>query len=505
MPTVWETFPIKFEGGLITNQGRLEHGVNAPGSATVLQNFEADVQGGYTKLAGYVKFSEDTVPNTGVVKGVVALGSSRVLAARGGNFSYSEGAAWTSKLVIPLTTYETIHYDSYDYGSGEFFVVVDGVNYPAFYNTTANTMAYGVGFPVDVLGASFVRNYKNHLFYAVGKNLVFSSPFLDSDFTPANGSGIINLGYEITGMISFREQLFVFCLDRIFRLSGNALADFQVQPVTTNTGCVSGHTIQEVGGDIMYLSNDGVRYLSASERNNDFGLTRASEKVQKEVIDWVNLNAHYCSMTIAPKNQYRMFLYETTATRETSKGLLGVKFSNQTVEDVSWSSILGMRVYATSTYFSGDADEHYFCNDSGYVYRMESSTSFDGEVIDAVFETPYMPITDPKIRKTLFKHSLYTRGDTAMNLTLQVLFDYDAEGILRPEPVMVSTNANSAVYGAATTLYGSTPYATTSEIQLYNNLVGSGFVVALRYTNSHIEPPFNLNFALLEYKNNERR
>jgi hypothetical protein len=53
MSTRWESFPIKFEGGLITNLGRIEQGVQAPGSATILQNFEADVQGGYSRILGY--------------------------------------------------------------------------------------------------------------------------------------------------------------------------------------------------------------------------------------------------------------------------------------------------------------------------------------------------------------------------------------------------------------------------------------------------------------------
>ena len=119
MPTLWETFPIKFEGGLITNKGRLEHGINFPGSATTLQNFEADVQGGYSRILGFAKFSGEVVPNTGVIKGVIAVGPARVVAARGANFFWSDGAAWTSLLTITNTTYEKIHYDNYDFGTGE--------------------------------------------------------------------------------------------------------------------------------------------------------------------------------------------------------------------------------------------------------------------------------------------------------------------------------------------------------------------------------------------------
>ena len=42
MPTQWSTFPMEFKGGLISNLTPLQQGVNAIGSATVLQNFEAN-------------------------------------------------------------------------------------------------------------------------------------------------------------------------------------------------------------------------------------------------------------------------------------------------------------------------------------------------------------------------------------------------------------------------------------------------------------------------------
>lgn len=505
MPTVWETFPIKFEGGLITNKGRLEHGVDFPGSATTLQNFEADVQGGYSRILGFRKFSENPVPNSGIVKGVIAVSPSRVIAARGANYSWSDGGAWTSFLVIPNTVYEGIHFDSYNYGSGEKYAVVDGVNTPAFYNVTTNTMAYGVGFPSDVVGAKFVRNFKNHLFYAVANNLVFSAPFTDNDFSPGNGGGIINIGDEITGLISFREQLFVFCLDKIFRLSGNGLADFQINPVTTNTGCVSGHTIQEVGGDIMYLSTDGVRYLSASERIDDFGLNRASEKIQSEFVKSTASGGKFCATTISPKNQYRIFVYQDTAQIAKSKGFIAVKFSDQTTENISWSTTLGLKVYATSKFVSALGESHFFSNESGYVYQMESGSSFDGENIPAIFETPYMPLSDPKLRKTLYKHSLYTRMSTKVQLYLNVLFDYNNNAVNLPQTVTISESSSDNTYGDPNSIYGVSVYGSGSEVQFYNNVIGSGFVVALRYTNTSTEPSFNLNFGVLEYKTNERR
>ena len=40
MATQWQTFPIEFKGGLISNMSLLQQGTNAVGSAQTLTNFE---------------------------------------------------------------------------------------------------------------------------------------------------------------------------------------------------------------------------------------------------------------------------------------------------------------------------------------------------------------------------------------------------------------------------------------------------------------------------------
>ena len=41
---------------------------------------------------------------------------------------------------------------------------------------------------------------------------------------------------------------------------------------------------------------------------------------------------------------------------------------------------------------------------------MDSGNSFDGSAIEAIYESPFMPITDPQIRKTMYKLTLYAQS-----------------------------------------------------------------------------------------------
>ena len=66
MPTNRETFPIQFSGGLISNMSPLQQGLQMPGSARILRNFEPSIEGGYKRILGYDKYDLDIIPPYGI-------------------------------------------------------------------------------------------------------------------------------------------------------------------------------------------------------------------------------------------------------------------------------------------------------------------------------------------------------------------------------------------------------------------------------------------------------
>jgi hypothetical protein len=104
----------------------------------------------------------------------------------------------------------------------------------------------------------------------------------------------------------FREQLIVFSEQRISRVVGNTIADFVLQPITTSIGCVAEDTVQELGGDVIFLGPDGLRLLSATDRIGDFGLAVVSKSIQKEMTQLISASTFFASVTIKEKSQYRL-------------------------------------------------------------------------------------------------------------------------------------------------------------------------------------------------------
>ena len=512
MATQWQTFPIEFRGGLISNLSPLQQGSNAVGSATILQNFESSKEGGYSKIKGFEKFSTTAVPGSGPILALKVISSGRIVVARqnGSNvteYYYGTGTTWTSMGARPLLGGKAKHV-LYNLDGDDKVIFVDSNNYPATYNTSGNTLTAITG-STDVLGAENVAVFKDTAFYAKGNNLYFTAPFTVDDFSAANGAGSINVANEITGLAVFRDQLIVFTTDSIKRITGNTAADFQVSPITDRIGCVNGDTIQEVGGDIMYLAPDGIRLLSATDRIGDFGLDIASDPIAKDATTFLGSTPNFCSVLMREKAQYRIFAYIESEQHEAAKGLIATKFISQGASGISWSETKGIKAYVADSRYSGTAETVAFANTDGYVYELDTGSSFDDLPIEAIYESPYMPLSDPQMRKSFYKMTLYAEPTGSMSLDLNVKYDFGSTtntGVIQPATQNIeSTGTAVFIFGDSNSVFNTSTYGGELD-KIYNtNIVGSGKTIALRIEDNSTNPTFTLDTALLEFRQNDRQ
>jgi hypothetical protein len=397
-----------------------------------------------------------------------------------------------------------LRFERYNFLGTSSVVGVDSANYPFKYNGTTFTVLTSA--PTDVFGAEHVAEFKNQIFFAKNNTLVFTAPYTDSDFSPANGSGIITTPHRITGLIVFREQLIIFSTNQIHRLVGNTIADFQLQPISMDIGCVRTDTIQEVGGDIAFLGPDGVRLLSATDRIGDFGLAVASRLIQSEVNALVSGNTDFTSCVIRGKNQYRLFGYAGSKTPETATGVLATQFADQTAQGMAWAETAGILAYVSdSIYSAADSSETIvFANRDGYVYRMESGSDFDGEAIRAQYFTPHLPLTDPRLRKTFYKLTTYVNPQGSISGVVTPRLNFDQTSVIQPPPINLENTADSPFfYGSA--VYGTSTYGGKLTYSFTSQMIGSGLTISLQYAFESITPPFSLDAITIEFLNNDRQ
>jgi len=509
MATEWQTFPIQFGGGLISNLSPLQHGMSNIGSGAILQNFEPTLDGGYKKVLGYNKLIDTAVTGTGVVQGVCIVpdsGSQKVIAVRNGIY-YEANAndaapSWSSLATAADTNITKVRKENYNFTGTEKIVFVDGVNYPAYYDVTAGTLTYitssGTGNSA-VENASYVTLFKSTLFFTVGTELVFTAPYTDTDFDPANGAGSINASSTITGTAVYRDNLIIFCVDKILRLTGSSSADFTISTVTDSIGCLEPDTIKEVGGDVLFLAPDGLRSLSSTERIGDFGLDVASKNVRPTLAKQVTTGTHFNSYILREKAQYRIFSYSSTERASVAKGMLATKFIDQGGQGFQWAELKGFKVYVADSYLIDDVEVIYFANEDGYVYKQEVGTNRDGSAIDALYESAYMPINDPQIRKTFYKLDLYIKPEGSFTCTASIRLNRNDANKIQPAVFEITGTGGGAIYGSSESIFGTSLFSTVEDETYKNNLIGSGTTVALRIEDNSTNASFTLDTAVLEY------
>lgn len=435
-------------------------------------------------------------------------------------YYFSTGTNWTHMATAAQVGGGKAYKASFNFTGDDKVVFVDGLNYPGIYSTSGNTMSFltssSPNISTDVQGAEHVTVFKNHAFYSKGQTLTFSVPSSVDNFASGSGAGSINVGNTVTGMAVFREQLIVFTKDSVQKITGNTSSDFKLSPITTKIGCISADSIQEFGGDIMYLAPDGLRLLSATDRIGDFALDVASDKIFKDSDDFLRSSPIFSSVILREKGQYRIFAYVESLDSEVAQGLIATKFISQGSSGVEWSTTKGIKAFISDSVYSGTTEAIMFANEDGYLYEMEQTNGFDGTNIETIMETPYMPITDSEIRKTAYKLTLYTDPTGQMSLKFRLLFNLDSGDdtrILQPDEITIGSLSGGSgifVYGAQTSLYGGSG-ATASKYgskvkRIYNeNLIGSFHTVAMRITSNDTNPPFTLDTAVLQYRENDRQ
>ena len=429
-------------------------------------------------------------------------------------YFHGTGTTWSHIGTSSSTNTLKNRYASFNFTQEDKTIFVDSKSFPVIFNASGSTItALTSSNSSDVQGAENVAVFKNHAFYSKGSKIFFTAPNTVDDFATGNGAGTINVGFDVTGMIGFREQLIIFTTDTIKKLVGSTSSDFKLEPITDRIGCINPDSIQEFGGDIAYLSPDGIRLLSATDRIGDLALDIASDPIYKDANEFISQTDVFCSVLVRGKSQYRLFAYIPTVQAGSASGLIATKFVAQGGSGIAWSRTKGLKVNVADSTYSGAQETIMFGNDDGFCYRMDSGNSFDGSAIESIYESPFMPITDPQIRKTMYKLTLYAQPTGTMNVDVNFKIDFDAgndPSVIQPPTISVSSSAAGggiSLFGASTSVYGgsSVTYGGVLDQIYKQNLVESFKTIAMRITDNSTNPTFTLDTAVLEYRQHDRQ
>jgi len=504
---------VSLGGGLILNKDVFSM---SPGEALQLQNFEPDIEGGYKKILGTTKFNSNIVPQVSASSERVvftAIFNDVVLAGRGGSIhrGSSGSGSWTSTITGLGTPTQNYEHRLFNFDGTDKIVITTGTSNPQILNSSFSTSVVNAS---GTANFKFVEIFKNHIFFAGDSSnkqqISFMGPNLTNDFTTGNGGGTIKVDAEIVGLRAFRDSLIIFGRDKIFKLTGSSSANFAVTPITRNIGCTDGRSIQELGGDVIFLAPDGLRTIAATERIDDTELGTVSKQIQKRINDITTHNIN--SVVIRSKSQYRLFFPTGTSQAEdSSAGLLSVIKANPNTGSLGfeYGDIKGLKVSSTDSEFISGSETIISGGYDGYVYKQESGNVFTQasttKNISSIYRSPDMTMGDPGIRKNMQKVIWNINPIGTLSSSFLLEYDFSDDEVPQPEPYTLSQTGNIAQYGLAESTYGTAVYGSTGSNLIRQAVEGSGFTIAAKILDATNNSPVALKGFEMEFSAGGRR
>lgn len=275
-----------------------------------------------------------------------------------------------------------------------------------------------------------IRFHKNFLFVSQAASIVHCGVGFPFKWSSVDGGGEIATGDTVTGMITLpgsqtTATLGVYLHSNTAFLYGTDPTTFNF--VTFNTGIgASPYSIQNLF-DTFFLDDFGVVTLKTTLNYGNFLPTTLTKNILPFIMaERGNLSS---SSVNRSKSQYRLFFKDGYA--------LYLTILNQ--------QYLGAGLILTPTIFNcidetnltTGAEASYAGGTDGYVYQLDTGTSFDGAAISAYIITAWDAVRSPRILKRFRAASIEVQGSSYAEIRYGWQMAYSSSQV----PQLPSTSA----------------------------------------------------------------
>ena len=531
-----QPYTVACDGGLVKSANSIDL-LRTPGVARELRNFEVSTEGGYRRINGFAKYGGGSAVQptggTATILGVFPYADGVIVAAGTNIYFSNTGTSWlqinrssvsgsgdnhtafTGRSALARTGQGQCQFvlfegATFDYGQ---VIIADGANKLYSFRmegTGALTSRTFFAEEITVTGTKHVKYitiHDHHLIAAgVEDNLstVFYSVYNDATDFSGSGAGSVTISDQVEGIKGFREDLIVFAENSIHKLVNiNDSSNIRIDPITENVGCLSGYSIQEIGGDLIFLAPDGLRTVAGTARIGDVELGTVSKEIQPLVTDLTeSINSYIItSLVLREKSQYRLFYTDTSKLNSEQRGIIGTLRPN----GFQWSETRGIEVTEIGSGFDQNGVENYYHGDTdGYVYVHDSGNDFDGSNILARYATPDYDYGDLGTLKTLHYLKVSASAEGVVEPDVQVRFDYGSTDIPQPPDLFdLGVIDPPSIFGEA--LFNTNVFGGAQNPLIRVALQGSGHSNSFTVISEDTKAPYTINGLYINYVPSGRR
>jgi hypothetical protein len=289
---------------------------------------------------------------------------------------------------------------------------------------------------------------------------------------------------EIVELKVFRDALIIFCKRSIWALygDGRTLNDYELKKINVPSGCIAPNSVQTVGNNIFYLSDDHVYSLFSTDENF----------ISAEIISNVKETGSSVEQTL--KSIPLTDKEKAVGTYFENKYYLSFPSGLTLVFDTTLGAWTKFTNIQANSFLNRDG-VLFFSSDTGYIYKFDETVfSDDGQPINFSITTKNMDfgyeVQDKKFRRLWVIAKQFDELSSEFNVKAKI--DYIETNITD-----ISTD-QSLVWGEGN--WGETHWGFKEVIQNSLRIREKGRNIQLIITNNELDQPLTLYAIVLQYK-----
>ena len=324
------------------------------------------------KRAGTVKYGPE-ISSTGRTLGLAKLETSSVSDLITGHDTSWYKITSTGKTAIKTGLTADKQFESAMYLNKLY--IVNGAEYPHVYDgSTCTSMG-------DVLSdgskPSFIALGKDRIFFATSTRVYWMEVGDPTVLDGNTGDGAFgeNDGDVITGIKWFDDRLYVFKNRSTYNILFDSTGVAAIENPSKTIGSISQRTIQEVGNNLIFLSEDGVRTFGQPK---DFPTVEHSQDISGDIrtgiILYIGSGTKAEAWYFPELGRYML----SCGFSSTQNDMIACYYAEG--EQLPWTLWSGLKAACFIEY---DGDLFYGSDEKGQLYKMEQTTyADDGAAID---------------------------------------------------------------------------------------------------------------------------
>ncbi|MFA6204469.1 MAG: hypothetical protein WC710_14925 [Gallionella sp.] len=270
-----------------------------------------------------------------------------------------------------------------------------------------------------------LKIHKNHLFLSFGASVQHSGTSFPYLWNPVYGAAEISMGETVS---AFDSQigtaqggaLLIFTRNTAKMLYGSSSLDWQLVTVQEEAGAIP-YTIQHLSQTTV-LDDRGITQFGQSQAYGNFESATISKNIRRWMIQ--QKSKVVASMICREKNQYRLFFSDGYA--------LYVTFAANKLMGMVPQLFPSAATCCCSQEWSSGDERMFFGDASGYVYELDSGTSFDGANISWYANLSYSNKRSPGTLKRWRSALPEIAGTAYSEFTFGYSLDYGDSKKLQP-------------------------------------------------------------------------